>query len=100
MITKVDITPGISDDEVFLFDITMQSSTTPDKMTHSVYLYHKGDLNSVMQDMCAFQDSFKSSNPECNTVDANWNSFKKTPANSISCHISKRILKHARTYHG
>ena len=100
MITNVDIAPGISDHEVILFDITMQPSTTPDKMAHSVYLYHKGDLNSVIQDMYEFKDSFKSSNQECNSVDANWNSFKEALANSISCHIPKRILKHARTYHG
>ena len=86
MITNVDIALGISNHEVILFDITMQSSTTPDKIAHSVYLYHKGDLNGVMQDMCAFKDSFKSSNQECNSVDANCNSFKEAHANSISCH--------------
>ena len=35
MITNVDTAPGISDHEVILFDITMQSSATPDKMAHS-----------------------------------------------------------------
>ena len=50
MITNVDTAPGISDHEVILFEITIQSSVIPDKMAHSVYLYHKGDLNSVKQD--------------------------------------------------
>ena len=64
-------------------------------MAHSVYLYHKGDLNSVKQDiyMCVFKDSFKSSNPECNSVDTNWNSFKEALANSISRHIPKKKIK-------
>ena len=63
--------PGVSDHEVILFDITMQSGAIPDRMAHSIYLYHKGDLKNVKQDMCAFKDSFKSSNPECNSVDTN-----------------------------
>ena len=75
------------------YDITIKSSATPDKMAHSVYLYHKGDLNSIKQDMCAFKDSFKSSNSECNSVDANWNSFKEVLANSISHHIPKKKIK-------
>ena len=93
MITNVDTAPGISDYEVILFDITIQSSVVPDKMAHSVYLYHKGDLNKVKQDMCVFKDSFKSSNPECNSVDAKWNSFKEALANSISRHIPKKKIK-------
>ena len=94
MITNVDTAPGISDHEVILFDITIQSSIIPDKMAHSLYLYHKGDLNtSVKQDMCVFKDSFKSSNPECNSVDANWNSFKEALASSISHHIPKKKIK-------
>ena len=70
-VNNVDTAPGISDREVIFFGITIQSSTIPDKMAHSVYLYRKGDLNSVKQYMCVFKDSFKSSNPECNSVDAN-----------------------------
>ena len=62
-------------------------------MAHSVYLYHKGDLNSVKQDTCVFKDSFKSNNPECNSVDANWNSFKEVLASSISRHILKKKSK-------
>ena len=87
MITNVDTASGISDHKVILFDITIQSSAIPDKMAHSVYLYNKGDLNRVKQDMCVFKDSFKSSNPECNSVNTNWNSFKEALANSISCYI-------------
>ena len=93
MITNVDTAPGISDHKVILFDITIQSSVIPDKMAHSVYLYRKGDLNSVKQDMCVFKDSFKNSNPECNSVDANWNSFKEALASSISRHIPKKKIK-------
>ena len=59
MITNVDIAPGISDHKVILFDITMQSGAVPDRMAHSVYLYHKGDLNSVKQDMCAFKETLR-----------------------------------------
>ena len=43
--------------------------------------------------MCVFKDSFKSSNPECNSVDANWNSFKEALASSISHHIPKKKIK-------
>ena len=54
---------------------------------------YRGDLNSVKQDKCVFKDSFKSSNPECNSVDTNWNSFKEALANSISRHIPKKKIK-------
>ena len=49
-------------------------------------------LNKIR--MCAFKDSFKSGNPECNSVDANWNSrFKEALTSSISHHISKKKIK-------
>ena len=55
MITNVDTAPGISDHEVILFDITIQSSTIPDKMLiQCTYIYHRGGLNSVKQDMCVY----------------------------------------------
>jgi len=34
MITGVDVVPGISDHEVVLFDINLQSSIPPDKMSN------------------------------------------------------------------
>ena len=93
MITNVDFVPRISDHEVILFDINIQSSLPPDNMTHFVYLYHKGDLNSVKQDMCAFEDSFMNSIPECNSVDTNWNVFKEALTNSVSRHIPRKKIK-------
>ena len=62
-------------------------------MANLMYLYHKGDINSVKQDMCVFKNSFKSSNPECNSVDTNWNSFKESLASSISHRIPKKKIK-------
>ena len=58
MITNVDTAPGIFDHEVILFDIIIQSSVMPNRMAHSVYLYHKGDLNKVKQDTSVLKDSF------------------------------------------
>ena len=43
--------------------------------------------------MCAFKDSFLSRNPECNSVDTKWNSFKETLTNSISCHIPRKKIR-------
>ena len=87
MISDIDVVPGISDHEAICFDINLQSSLPSDKLPHFVYLYHKGDLDNVKQDMNAFQSTFVSNHPECNTVDANWNSFKEALANSVSYHI-------------
>jgi len=92
MISDIDIVPGISDHEVICFDINLQSSLPSDKIPHFVYLYHKRDLDSVKQDMNAFHNTFISSNPECNSVDANWNSFKEALANSVSCHIPRKKI--------
>ena len=37
-------------------------------------------------------NAFVSSNPECNSVDANWNSFKEALANSLSRHIPRKKI--------
>ena len=73
--------------------VKMSESSVYIKMAHSVYLYHKGDLNSVKQDMCDFKDSFMSRNPECNSVDTNWNSFNEALTNSVSRHIPIKKIK-------
>ena len=92
MISDIDVVPGISDHEAIYFDINLQSSLPSDKIPHFVYLYHRRDLNSVKQDMNAFQCTFVSNHPECNTVDANWNSFKEALANSASYHIPRKKI--------
>jgi len=86
---------SLPDHEAICFDINLQSSLPSDKISHFVYLYHKGDLDSVKQDTNAFHNTFISGNPECNSVDANWNSFKEALANSVSRHIpQKKITAH------
>jgi len=42
--------------------------------------------------MNTFHNTFVSSNPECNSVDANWNSFKETLASSVSCHMPRKKI--------
>ena len=93
MITNVDIAPGISDHEVICFDITMQSGVyLTGWLIHCPYTIR--ETSTVLsKDMCAFKDSYKSSNPECNSVDANWNFFKEALANSISRCIPKKKIK-------
>ena len=58
-----------------------------------MYLYHKGDLGGVKQDMRTFRDSFMNRNPECNSVDSNWHSLKETLTVSVSNHVPKKKLK-------
>ena len=71
MISNVDVVPGMSDHEIIVFDINLHSCILPKQITHSVYLYHKGDLDSVRQDMSSFKDFFMSLNPLHKSVENN-----------------------------
>ena len=96
MISNVDVVPGMSDHEIIVFDINLHSCILPKQITHSVYLYHKGDLDSVRQDMSSFKDFFMSLNPLHKSVENNWNSFKQALANSVSKHIPMKKCKSQR----
>ena len=96
MISNMDVVPGMSDHEVIVFYVNLHASTPLKQTTHSVYLNHKGDLDSVRQDMLSFKDIFLSSNPQHKSVETNWISFKEALVISVSKHIPTKKYKSQR----
>ena len=94
-ISNVEVVPGMSDHEIIVFDINLYASTPCTKATYSVYLYHRGNLNGIRQDMLNFKDVFMSSTPHHNSVEVNWTSLKEALLKSVSKHIPMKKYKNS-----
>ena len=94
-ISNVEVVPGMSDHEIIVFDINLYASTSCTKATYSVYLYHRGNLDGIRQDMLNFKDVFMSSTPHHNSVEVNWTSLKEALLKSVSKHIPMKKYKNS-----
>ena len=56
--------PGISDHETINFSLSYFDSQAS-KPVHKVYLFHKGNLEAIKEEIMQFQESFINSDPVC-----------------------------------
>ena len=93
LITDVEVIPGISDHEAILYRLNPSSKLPMDEIEHPVFLYHKGDIrrwpNQIA--MSTFQMKFLTSDPYSNSVEDNWQIFKKAINNAMLAHIPQRL---------
>ena len=95
-IFNIEVVPGMSDHEIVVFDINLHTSTPCTKATYSVYLYHKGNLDGIRQDVLNFKNVFMSSTPHhIKSVEVNWTSLKEALLNSVSKHIPIKKYKNS-----
>ena len=90
-ITNIDTVPGISDHDA----VTVQLDTTVKyarKKPRTVYLYRKGNMEGLKEDMEIFKDSFLQSNPLDRDVETNWTSFKDELFKQMDKHIPQKKL--------
>ena len=66
------------------------------KPPHKVYLFHKGNLSGIKEDILKFQESFNLSNPYSNPVNDNWINFEMSLLESIQKHIRQKTCKAQR----
>jgi len=87
-----NVIPGISDHEAIVFSVTC-NVPTHNKPTHKVYLFHKGNLSAIREDILKFQESFNLSDPYSKSVNDNWINFKTALLQSIQKHIPQKTCK-------
>ena len=94
LITNVEVVPGISDYEAILYSLNINSKPLSDEIKHPIFLYHRGDIDSLKSDILAFQTRFLTADPYSNSVEENWQIFtnaisRTTYINSYSTKWSK-----------
>ena len=94
-ISHVSIIPGISDHDAVLFNFSLREISYLSS-NYNVYLYHKGDYDSIKRYMNTFSESFLSSDPYNNSVKQNWLLFKVAIQEAIDKHIPQRRNKSSR----
>ncbi len=95
LVTNVATTPGMSDHEAVVFNIDI-SAAKANKKARKVFIYHKGNMDGLKDDMRAFQESFLTANPYGRTVETNWCQFKQALNTIMKTHIPQRTMKHRR----
>ena len=91
-ICDVTVVPGMSDHEAITFSVKCNTSLYI-KSSHKVYLFHKGNLTAMREDILKFRESYNLSNPYSNSVNDNWINFKMTLIESIQKHITQKTCK-------
>ena len=93
LITNVEVVPGISDHEAILHSLNINSKPLSDEIKHPIFLYHRGDIDSLKSDILAFQTEFLTADPYSNSVEENWQIFKNAISRAISTHIPQKWSK-------
>jgi len=77
----------------FILSIYQTSHSLILKIDHPIYLYHKGNMESLKSDLSDFQLQFLTGNPYFNSVETNWIKFKEAVSNAITTHIPQKNIK-------
>ena len=90
-ISNLNTIPGISDHDAIIFDLCITRKPTTGKNQHSVALYHKGDLQSIKNDLATFSNNFLNSDPQSRTVDQLWQEFKMAVDKAVIDHVPHKV---------
>ena len=58
-----------------------------------MYLFHKGNIEAIKEEITKFQESFINSDPYNKSVEENWLLFKPFILQAIYSHIPTKICK-------
>ncbi|XP_065892800.1 uncharacterized protein [Dysidea avara] len=90
-ISNLNTVPGISDHDAIIFDLHITRKPTTGKNQHSVALYHKGDLQSIKNNLATFSNNFLNSDPQSRTVDQLWQEFKMAVDKAVIDHVPHKV---------
>ena len=93
IIHDINIIPGISDYEALFFYLDSPSKPIVDEIKHSIFLFHKGNMDGLKGDVLEFQRQFLASEPYSNNVEDNWSDFKCAIFNAMIKHIPQKVCK-------
>ena len=83
----------MSDHKIVMFSINCKHPSTSKKAPRRVYLYHKGDISSLKNELQEFQEHFSASDPLQNSVEDNWQLLKHAIEKAISKHIPSKLAR-------
>ena len=90
--TLASVVPGISDHEAIFLCFNTKPLQHGDS-SHSIYLYHRGDLEGLREHLAIFQQDFLSANPYARTVEANWTDFKNIIMQGLQKFIPQKQVR-------
>ena len=73
-----------------IFFINRKRPAINKKTLRRVYLYHRGDISSLQNELQQFQEHFSASDPLQNSTEHNWQLLKDTMQKAISKHIPSK----------
>jgi len=73
--TSVSVIPGISDHEAIFFCLNMKPLWYQNS-SHSVYLYNRGNFDSLRERIATFQQDSLSTETYARSIETNWTDFK------------------------
>ena len=85
--------PGISDHDAIIFDFDIIHKPTSSRNQHKVALYHKGDIQSIKDDLITYRNAFLLSNPQSRSVDQLWQEIKQTVHKADLDHVPHKVNK-------
>ena len=85
--------PGMSDHEAVIFSINCERPSINRKALCRVYLYHKGDIPSLKDEIQEFQEYFCALDLSQNSVEDNWQQLNHTIEKAISKHIPSKLVR-------
>ena len=93
LIKEVTIAPGMSDHEIVVFSINCLRASINKKKPHKIFLFHKGDISGLRDQLQQFQQLFIESNPLQNSVEHNWQMLKDAITTATTKHIPTKLSK-------
>ena len=90
-VSNLDIGPGISHHDATTFDFDIIHKSTSSINQHEVALYHKGDLQSIKNDLITFEEDFLHSDPQSRSVKQLWQEFKQAITKVVLDHVPHKV---------
>ena len=92
LIANVTTSPGISDHDLLTAELRARQVINK-KAPRTVYMYGKGDMTKVCDEMEAFKETFLASSPSKRNVEENWCTFKAKLAEVMKAHIPQKTIR-------
>ena len=93
LIKELHTAPGMSDHEIVTFLINCNRPLVNKKASRRIYLYHKGDITGLKNELQEFQEHFSASDPLQNSIEHNWQLLKDAIQTAISKRIPSKLAK-------
>jgi hypothetical protein len=90
-VKKVNTAPGLGDHHAVVVDLDTAVKYSR-KQPRTVYMYRKGNMDGVRENLEDFKNTFLESGPMEKDIDTNWNSLKNAIFDAMDKNIPKKKL--------